>query len=155
MFNNTKLQSPKETSASRYEPFRYTIVIQIYKKKPDCTNRRTIITSWRMFHLWETSIAFWTLWSYDDVTQHKIPSVCTELVRSKTFGKIKRRRCCGTRAKVLWGMSNIFAGLVTHVVETQRGSTRCVVFKLADLCNLYESRLIPHSTEPVWKINCC
>jgi hypothetical protein len=26
-------------------------------------------------------------------------------------------------------------------VETQRGSTGCVVFKLADLCNLYESRL--------------
>jgi hypothetical protein len=25
-------------------------------------------------------------------------------------------------------------------VETQRGSTGCVVFKLADLCNLYESR---------------
>jgi hypothetical protein len=38
-------------------------------------------------------------------------------------------------------MSNIFTELVTHVVETQRGSTGCVVFKLADLCNLYESRL--------------
>ena len=36
-------KSPKETSASRYEPFRYTIVIQIYKKKFDCTNRRVII----------------------------------------------------------------------------------------------------------------
>jgi hypothetical protein len=35
----------------------------------------------------------------------------------------------------------VFAELVTHVVETQRGSTGCVVFKLADLCNLYESRL--------------
>jgi hypothetical protein len=34
----------------------------------------------------------------------------------------------------------VFAELVTHVVETQRGSTGCVVFKLADLCNLYESR---------------
>jgi hypothetical protein len=67
--------------------------------------------------------------------------VCTELARSKTFGKIKRRRCCGTRAKVSWGMSYIFAELVTHVVETQHGSTGCVVFKLADLCNLYESRL--------------
>jgi hypothetical protein len=44
---------------------------------------------------------------YDDATQHKTPSVCTELARSKTFGKIKRRRCCGTRAKVSWGMSNI------------------------------------------------
>ena len=43
----------------------------------------------------------------------------------------------------------VFAELVTKVVEKQRGSTRCVVFKLADLCNLYESRLIPHSTEPV------
>jgi hypothetical protein len=58
----------------------------------------------------------------------------------KHFGKIKRRRCCGTRAKVSWGMSNIFAELVTHVEETHRGSTGCVVFKLADLCNLYESR---------------
>ena len=38
-------------------------------------------------------------------------------------------------------MSNIFTKLVTHVVETQRGNTGCVVFKLADLCNLYESRL--------------
>jgi transcription initiation factor IIE alpha subunit len=36
-------KSPKETSVSRYEPFRYTIVIQIYKKKFDCTNRRAII----------------------------------------------------------------------------------------------------------------
>jgi hypothetical protein len=35
----------------------------------------------------------------------------------------------------------VFAELVTHVVETQRGSTGCVVFKLANLCNLYESRL--------------
>jgi hypothetical protein len=35
----------------------------------------------------------------------------------------------------------VFAELVTHVVETQRGSTECVVFKLADMCNLYESRL--------------
>ena len=35
----------------------------------------------------------------------------------------------------------VFAELVTHVVETQRGSTGGVVFKLADLCNLYESRL--------------
>jgi hypothetical protein len=37
----------------------------------------------------------------------------------------------------------VFAELVTHVVETQRGSTGCVVFKIADLCNLYmyESRL--------------
>ena len=35
----------------------------------------------------------------------------------------------------------VFAELVTDVVETQRGSTGCVVFKLADLCNLYESRL--------------
>jgi hypothetical protein len=34
-----------------------------------------------------------------------------------------------------------FAELVTHVVETQRGSTECVVFKLADMRNLYESRL--------------
>jgi hypothetical protein len=33
----------------------------------------------------------------------------------------------------------VFAELVTHVVETQRGSTGCVVFKLADLCNSYES----------------
>ena len=31
----------------------------------------------------------------------------------------------------------VFAELVTHVVETQRGSTGCVVFKLADLCNSY------------------
>ena len=35
----------------------------------------------------------------------------------------------------------VFAELVTHVVETQRGSTGGVVFKLADLCNLYKSRL--------------
>jgi hypothetical protein len=35
--------------------------------------------------------------------------VCTKLARSKTFGKIKRRRCCGIRAKVSWGMSNIVA----------------------------------------------
>ena len=89
--------------------FPITIVIQIYKKKFDSTNRRAIITSWRMFHLWETSIAFWTLWSYDDATQHKTPSVCTELARSKTVGKIKRMRCCGTRTKVSWGMSNIVA----------------------------------------------
>jgi hypothetical protein len=51
------------------------------------------------------------------------------------------------------------------VVEAQCGSTGCVVFKLADLCNIYESRLkqfetnniyiIRHSTEHVWKINCC
>ena len=34
----------------------------------------------------------------------------------------------------------VFAELVTHVMETQRGSTESVVFKLADLCNLYESR---------------
>jgi hypothetical protein len=34
----------------------------------------------------------------------------------------------------------VFAELVTHVVETQRGSTRCVVFKLADLCNFIASR---------------
>ena len=39
------------------------------------------------------------------------------------------------------GHVNIFTELVTHVVETQRGSTGGVVFKLADLCNLYESRL--------------
>ena len=31
--------------------------------------------------------------------------------------------------------------LLANRVETQRGSTGCVVFKLADLCNLYESRL--------------
>ena len=30
---------------------------------------------------------------------------------------------------------------MTHVVETQRGSIGGVVFKLADLCNLYESKL--------------
>ena len=35
----------------------------------------------------------------------------------------------------------VFAELVTHVVETQCGGRGCVVFKLADLCNLYESRL--------------
>jgi hypothetical protein len=28
---------------------------------------------------------------------------------AKTFGNIKRRRCCGTRAKASWGMSNIVA----------------------------------------------
>ena len=53
----------------------------------------------------------------------------------------------------------VFAEFVTHVVETQCGSTGCVVFKLADLCNVYESRLkqfetnyiyiIRHSTEHV------
>ena len=31
--------------------------------------------------------------------------------------------------------------LLANRVETQRGSTGCVVFKLADPCNLYESRL--------------
>ena len=46
MFNNTKLQRVKKRqSAFRYEPFRCTIVIQIYKKKFDCINRRAIITS--------------------------------------------------------------------------------------------------------------
>jgi hypothetical protein len=35
----------------------------------------------------------------------------------------------------------VFAELVTHVVETQRGGIGGVVFKLAHLCNLYESRL--------------
>ena len=34
----------------------------------------------------------------------------------------------------------VFAELVTHVMETQRGITGGVVFKLADLCNLYECR---------------
>ena len=38
-------------------------------------------------------------------------------------------------------MSSILAELVTHVVEAQLGSTGSVVFKLADLCNLYQSRL--------------
>ena len=38
-------------------------------------------------------------------------------------------------------MSNLFTELVTHVVETQRGGIGGVVFKLAHLCNLYESRL--------------
>jgi hypothetical protein len=46
MFNNTKLQRVKKRqSAFRYEAFRCTIVIQIYKKKFDCINRRAIITS--------------------------------------------------------------------------------------------------------------
>ena len=40
----------------------------------------------------------------------------------------------------------VFAELMTHVVETQRGSTRGVLFKLADLCNSYESRLIQFET---------
>jgi hypothetical protein len=97
--------------------------------------------------------------------------VCTELARSKTFGKklsagdvvaqeLKYHGACQTslhnkeRAHLRMKQSMtedadaegeinqiVFAELVTHVVETQRGSTGCVVFKLADLCNLYESRL--------------
>lgn len=35
----------------------------------------------------------------------------------------------------------VFAELVTHIVESQRGNTGGLVFKLADLCHLYESRL--------------
>lgn len=35
----------------------------------------------------------------------------------------------------------VFAELVTHIVESQRESTGGLVFKLADLCHLYESRL--------------
>ena len=35
----------------------------------------------------------------------------------------------------------VFAELVTRIVETQRGSTGGVLFPLADLCNVYESRL--------------
>ena len=34
--------------------------------------------------------------------------MCTELARSEDFGKIKRRRCCGPRAKVPLYMSYIF-----------------------------------------------
>lgn len=35
----------------------------------------------------------------------------------------------------------VFAELVTHIVESQRGSTGGLELKLADLCHLYESRL--------------
>jgi hypothetical protein len=50
----------------------------------------------------------------------------------------------------------VFAELVTHVVETQRGSTGCVVFKLADLCNLYESRLKQFETNSTFRLfPCC
>ena len=35
----------------------------------------------------------------------------------------------------------VFEELVTHIVETQRGSTGGVLFPLADLCIFYESRL--------------
>jgi hypothetical protein len=101
------------------------------------------LSSWQIKHFDQSVLCFsWadkesrilfdihvvTKWSYDDATQHKTPSVCTELARSKTFGKIKCRRCCGTRAKVWWGMSNIFTKLVTHVVETQRGNTGWRIF---------------------------
>lgn len=41
----------------------------------------------------------------------------------------------------------IFAELVTHIVETQRGSSGGVVFKLVDLCNLYEERLKQFKTK--------
>lgn len=41
----------------------------------------------------------------------------------------------------------IFAELVTHIVETQRGSSGGVVFKLVDLGNLYEERLKQFKTK--------
>lgn len=34
----------------------------------------------------------------------------------------------------------VLAELVTHIVDSQRGSTGGLVFKLADFCHLYESR---------------
>jgi hypothetical protein len=83
--------------------------------------------------------------SYDDATQHKTPSVCTELARSKTFGKIKCRRCCGTRAKVWWGMSNIFTELVTHVGSYREAD---VSFGLFEVLCYWTSACMTHDILP-------